>query len=65
MALEEVTMYAVRCDKCGDYLEDSEGATAFDCRLEAEDFGKTEDWQVDDGKHYCYKCITGKEKGDE
>lgn len=52
-------MYAIACDKCGEYFKDYLGDSCFVDELSAkEKIGDNyEGWVEHNGKHYCPECF--------
>lgn len=59
MSLHAVDAVEVRCDGCGERFENDE--YQFFLREQADDWvGNTDDWKLEDGKHYCCGWSTPK-----
>lgn len=62
----ETVMYGVRCNRCHEALENSEGYDLFVDRCDADDEAQMNDWHSFDGeKHYCPSCVKYDEVEDE
>ena len=65
MIYEEV-MYGIRCNRCRETLENSEGCSLFAYRNDAVEEAEEYDWQSFVGeKHYCPRCVKYNEDKDE
>jgi hypothetical protein len=54
----ETVMYGIRCNRCREALENSEGYSLFVDRHDADEEAQENDWQSFDGeKHYCPSCV--------
>ena len=62
----ETVMYGIRCNRCREALENSEGYSLFVDRYDADEEAQENDWQSFDGeKHYCPSCVKYNEDKDE
>jgi len=57
--------YGLKCDRCGDRYEDSEGHTHCPDEDSVIDFSQDDEWIEKDGKDYCPGCYTIDEETDE
>ena len=64
MAIAEVTMYRVICDRCGASAQDGD-FYAWATKDSAIDEATGSDWLVNDDGHWCGDCTTWDEDADE
>ena len=59
MSKQLIETYVFKCDCCGEFYDDGDGATVFD--NSGADFIEEamidDGWEKDGDKHYCPKCI--------
>ena len=62
----ETVMYGVRCNRCREALENSEGYSLFVDRNDADEEAQEEGWHSFEGeKHYCRGCVKYNEDTEE
>lgn len=52
----EAILYGIKCDRCREVFEDSEGHTVFFDKGDAEEGVAEDSWHCDGDKHYCPNC---------
>lgn len=64
--IQEVTMYTVICDRCGEDAGASSDHCAWNDPDAAVDMAlDTDEWHKIDGKHYCHNCVQWNEDESE
>lgn len=64
MIYEEI-MYGVKCDRCHEIYENSDGCTVSSDKYDMEEEACENDWQEIDGRHYCPDCYTRDENDED
>lgn len=64
--IHQVTMFAVRCDGCGnEFIEPETDFCAFTDECSARTAAMNAGWYEISGKHYCPHCVEYDEEADE
>lgn len=52
--IQEVKMYSIKCDRCGeDFIDPETGFDAYADECSAKEAALNSNWAEIDGKHYC------------